>query len=71
MKREFHSKENMTRAEHEFSELIIRESGLAFYIVRFEYLVTICPELIGSEIKKIYEFLQRLSPHVRGDVRAY
>ncbi|CAI9299418.1 unnamed protein product [Lactuca saligna] len=46
MTREFHSEEDVTRAEHEFSELIIRESGLAFYTAN---------KLVLNHIIKVFE----------------
>ena len=48
--KEFLSRQDVARAEQEFSHLITKELSMAFYIVCFEYLVSICLDLVNSEI---------------------
>ena len=59
--REFRSGRDVARSEQEFNHLSTKESGLAFYTVHFEYLVTICPKLVNLEIQSINAYLQGLA----------
>lgn len=68
MIREFRSRKDVARAKQEFNHHSTKESGMAFYMVHFKYLVTICHELVNSKIQKNNAYLQRLGPHIRIEV---
>lgn len=65
MIREFCSKEDMTRVEHEFHRLTIRNTSLATYIVCFEDLPIVSLEWIVSESKNIEAYIMGLAPLIQ------
>lgn len=71
MVEEFRSGRDVARAEHKFNDLSTKEWGLAFYMVVFEYLVTICPELVNSEIQKNNTYIHGLAPHIKAKVQSH
>ena len=57
--------------EQELLNLSMKESEVAAYTSRYNYLANFCPGIIDSEYKKMERYICRLTPLVQGLVATF